>query len=310
MKLYFDDGTGQMKTFELPERRVTIGRSAECDLVLVDDRVSRVHAVLDVLSAQRLLRDAGSANGTFLNGMRLRQETSAALRDGDVLEIAGTRFLYGADDDARTPSGTALGEVADGPHLLRDLLNDGRARGAVDAPALRTAFAGVSKAVAALPVGEFGHLARYTRSGPHISPAKGLERALSVVARALGTDAAAAYARGLPDGLQPIATFPAALAGKNLAGLARRAWASGGGHLAHVIVGATDVDDLRKTAIHPLYSAGAVPFLDGGERRGVVAVERFRGARLDRVELARLAVLAESVGQLLASEDGATLEAR
>ncbi len=218
--------------------------------------------------------------------MRLRQETSAALREGDVLEIAGTRFLYSADDDARTPSGTALGEVVDGPHLLRDLLNDGRARGgAVDAPALRTAF-------------------------ERVSPAKGLERALSVVARALGTDAAAAYARGLPDGLQPIATFPAALAGKNLAGLARRAWESGGGHLAHVIVGATDVDDLRKTAIHPLYSAGAVPFLDGGERRGVVAVERFRGARLDRVELARLAVLAESVGQLLASEDGATLEAR
>jgi hypothetical protein len=291
VKLHFDDGTGKRQTFELPERRVTIGRSAECDLVLVDDRVSRVHAVLDVLSAQRLLRDAGSANGTFLNGMRLRQETSAALRSGDVFEIAGTRLLYSADDEARTPPDTLLGEVADGPHLLRDLLNDGRGRGPLD---VETVDAGSSLGSAF----------------EGVSPAKGLERALSVVVRALDADAAAAFARGLPDGLQVIGTYPAALAGRNLAGLARRAWASGGGHLAHAIVGATELDDLRKTAIHPLYSAGAVPFLHDSERLGVVAVERFRGGRLDRVELARLSVLAESIGQLLAREDGATLGAR
>jgi signal transduction protein with GAF and PtsI domain len=43
----------------------------------------------------------------------------------------------------------------------------------------------------------------------------------------------------------------------------------------------------------------AVPFLEGDASLGVLAVERVRERRLDRVELAHLAVVGEAIAQLL-----------
>jgi pSer/pThr/pTyr-binding forkhead associated (FHA) protein len=52
--------------------RVVIGRSAGADLVLaVDRRVSRVHAALDRVAHVWTVRDLGSRNGTFRNGVRV-----------------------------------------------------------------------------------------------------------------------------------------------------------------------------------------------------------------------------------------------
>jgi predicted component of type VI protein secretion system len=52
--------------------RVVIGRSAAADLVLTGDRrVSRVHAVLERVGHVWTLRDLGSRNGTFYNGVRV-----------------------------------------------------------------------------------------------------------------------------------------------------------------------------------------------------------------------------------------------
>jgi hypothetical protein len=46
----------------------TAGRGSECDIVLDDDSVSRVHVNIEVTKEGYLaVRDAGSANGTFLN---------------------------------------------------------------------------------------------------------------------------------------------------------------------------------------------------------------------------------------------------
>jgi hypothetical protein len=49
-----------------------IGREADCDLVLEDPRVSRHHVQLEVLDDGRVvLRDLGSANGTFVDERRI-----------------------------------------------------------------------------------------------------------------------------------------------------------------------------------------------------------------------------------------------
>jgi pSer/pThr/pTyr-binding forkhead associated (FHA) protein len=70
--------------------RATVGRGADCDVVLDDDSVSRRHAELsrDQRGLYRL-RDLDSSNGTFLDGRRLAKEAllipeGARLRFGDV----------------------------------------------------------------------------------------------------------------------------------------------------------------------------------------------------------------------------------
>ncbi|GHA76045.1 GAF domain-containing protein [Cognatilysobacter bugurensis] len=67
--------------------RVRIGRSAECDLVLEDSSVSRVHAELVAENAGWRLRDLDSKNGVHVDGMQVRElllPPSCWLRLGDV----------------------------------------------------------------------------------------------------------------------------------------------------------------------------------------------------------------------------------
>ena len=66
-----------------PKRVVSMGRGADCDLVLPHSTVSRVHCQIRVLGRQLVLEDK-SRFGTFLNG---RQISSAQLELGDRLTL-------------------------------------------------------------------------------------------------------------------------------------------------------------------------------------------------------------------------------
>jgi ABC transport system ATP-binding/permease protein len=62
-----------------------IGRDPQADIVLTDPRVSWQHAVVEENGGAWQLRDAGSTNGTFVNGQRVREVTitgSCAVRLG------------------------------------------------------------------------------------------------------------------------------------------------------------------------------------------------------------------------------------
>jgi ABC-type multidrug transport system ATPase subunit len=50
-----------------------IGRDPQADIVLADARVSWHHAVIEEKGGSWLLRDAGSTNGTFVSGQRVRE---------------------------------------------------------------------------------------------------------------------------------------------------------------------------------------------------------------------------------------------
>lgn len=67
-----------------------IGRSRESDIFLVDPSVSRNHALLDVRDGNLIVRDAGSTNGTFVNGERVQLRT---LRPGDRVAFGKTEML-------------------------------------------------------------------------------------------------------------------------------------------------------------------------------------------------------------------------
>ena len=70
--------------------RTTIGRGSECDLVLDEPEMSRQHACIESTSSGIYLRDLGSVNGTYVNGIAVRD---AVLKPGDQIAFDHNRFL-------------------------------------------------------------------------------------------------------------------------------------------------------------------------------------------------------------------------
>jgi transcriptional regulator with AAA-type ATPase domain len=68
----------------LSARRVVLGREDDADVPLEGKETSRQHAEIRREGARAILRDLGSLNGTFLNGVRVREEPLAA---GDVIRL-------------------------------------------------------------------------------------------------------------------------------------------------------------------------------------------------------------------------------
>ncbi len=77
--------------FHIDRARLTIGRDPESDIFLNDMTVSRAHAVLSKEGDVVTVRDAGSLNGTYVNGLYVE---TAPLRDGDVVQIGTFQMVY------------------------------------------------------------------------------------------------------------------------------------------------------------------------------------------------------------------------
>ncbi|MDR3389853.1 MAG: FHA domain-containing protein [Rudaea sp.] len=73
--------------------RLVIGRGSECDLILDEAEMSRRHAVIENSDDGIFLRDLGSANGTFVNGVQVRD---AVLHPDDQIAFDRNRFLLEA----------------------------------------------------------------------------------------------------------------------------------------------------------------------------------------------------------------------
>ena len=94
--LVFRDDCARQRIVELPgdRDRVSIGRSAECDVALTwDVQVSRLHAELErVGSMWSVVDDGRSSNGTFVRGERILGRRR--LQDKDVLELGGVVIAF------------------------------------------------------------------------------------------------------------------------------------------------------------------------------------------------------------------------
>lgn len=69
------------------EQQAVVGRDADCDVSLESRSVSRRHALLEKTVDGWMLRDLGSANGTFVSGGRITEAplpAGADLRFGEV----------------------------------------------------------------------------------------------------------------------------------------------------------------------------------------------------------------------------------
>ena len=87
-----EDGGERMVA--LSSDTVTIGRLADCDVVLKDKGASRKHAQLRLRDGTWTLTDLGSTNGTRLNGQTIQ---SRELSDGDKITIGTTVIEFRRD---------------------------------------------------------------------------------------------------------------------------------------------------------------------------------------------------------------------
>jgi hypothetical protein len=62
--------------------RISIGRASNCDVVLNDASISKLHAHIRTTD-EFVVVDVGSRNGTFLNGDRIEANVAKALKIGD-----------------------------------------------------------------------------------------------------------------------------------------------------------------------------------------------------------------------------------
>ena len=85
-------GPDQGKAFDLNGETLLIGRDPACDVALRDPGISRQHARLELKGNRYVLKDGGSANGTFVNGLRI---TESALQTGDQIRVGNTVLAMG-----------------------------------------------------------------------------------------------------------------------------------------------------------------------------------------------------------------------
>ena len=86
---------GATARLEIPlsDRSLTVGRDADCDIVIQDQLlISRRHAQFSPERNSWAVRDLGSSNGTFVNGSRIRKPTPLVV--GDIVTVGPFQLQF------------------------------------------------------------------------------------------------------------------------------------------------------------------------------------------------------------------------
>ena len=98
MKIRFPKKDGSRELMELSERAITVGRSPDADVVVLDERASRMHCGIRLWDGDYYVKDLQSKNGTYLNEERVEM---AKIAPGDKVRV-GTTVIQVEGDDAKT----------------------------------------------------------------------------------------------------------------------------------------------------------------------------------------------------------------
>src|SRR5512133_817855 len=88
-------GSELVRSEQFNREIIKIGRLASAHLCLEDDKISRIHSVIEVAPDGAIsIIDMGSAEGTFVNGKKVSRGT---LRVGDQITLGGLRIVVESD---------------------------------------------------------------------------------------------------------------------------------------------------------------------------------------------------------------------
>ncbi|HEB36059.1 MAG TPA: FHA domain-containing protein [Candidatus Aminicenantes bacterium] len=91
-KLYVYQKKGEDYSIPLKKDRISIGRSADNDINVLDPFCSGKHAYIYPSEEGWAVRDNASKNGTFLNGKKIKGEVE--LKKGDEVLVGSTRVVF------------------------------------------------------------------------------------------------------------------------------------------------------------------------------------------------------------------------
>src|SRR5512132_136913 len=95
-------GNELVRTAHFSREIIKIGRLASAHLCLDDEKISRIHSVIEVSPDGNLsIIDMGSAEGTFVNGKKVSR---GALRPGDQITLGGLRIIVESSQSASAPN--------------------------------------------------------------------------------------------------------------------------------------------------------------------------------------------------------------
>jgi pSer/pThr/pTyr-binding forkhead associated (FHA) protein len=80
------------KRFDIDKPAVTVGRAPGNHLVVDHPTVSRQHATIKLEGEDYRLYDLGSANGTFVQGQRVRDPVT--LQDGVIVRFGEAEYIF------------------------------------------------------------------------------------------------------------------------------------------------------------------------------------------------------------------------
>jgi len=88
------------RSFLLDRSALTIGRSAECDVIIQDDSVASQHARFLCQADGDYIQDLSGQNATAVNSVQLKG--SLLLRKGDIISLGNVRLEYTFIPEAQT----------------------------------------------------------------------------------------------------------------------------------------------------------------------------------------------------------------
>lgn len=138
MRIRYTRPDGESVMIELGQTPMTVGRSPEADICVLDERASRVHCGLRLWDGNYYIKDLKSRNGTFVND---RPVEETRIHGGDIIRI-GNSLLMVEDADqmgAQTAMAHVSGEMEGGKGystMLRQIVSDVPGRGTAEAPAV------------------------------------------------------------------------------------------------------------------------------------------------------------------------------
>src|SRR5207247_1050242 len=100
-------GPRQGNVIPLGEERLSVGRDASNQICLASMWVSRRHCLIERQGARVTISDLGSHNGTFVNGVPVKQRV---LAHGDQVRVGDSVFLF-LLEETEVPQGGVIVEM-------------------------------------------------------------------------------------------------------------------------------------------------------------------------------------------------------